>query len=381
VTGKNVRLGLPEGSLKEARDIAKAHRAAVANGRDPAMEARTDLTARQEAHARLATVADALDRYEKAVVEPAPKLASRRKRMRALRRAMSPMTDRPVANLTRGDMIRRLDEIQSGSGDVSRNRAHSEMRHFLGWCRDREIAPTNVLDRVRRGVKEVARERVLSDAEVGAVLAVTRDGSAYCDIVRTLLHTAVRRDEAASLQPRDLDFDAKTITVRAEVAKTRQARVIPLDDAIGDMLRQRARGLKRESYVFGDGSNFERPFSGFSKRFASLSKSMPEGTERWTLHDLRRTVATRLHEAGTDALVVEDLLGHLSGVRSGVAGIYNRAGTLERKREALKAWSAKLSAMDRMRTEAAETGGASGNVVMLKRKRLVGSERTSRKTA
>jgi integrase len=255
------------------------------------------------------------------------------------------------------------------------------MRHFLGWCRDREIAPTIVLDRVRRGVKEVARERVLSDAEVTTVLAATGDGSAYCDIVRTLLHTAMRRDEAASLQPRDLDFDAKTITIRAEVAKTRQARVIPMDDAIAGVLRERARGLEREGYVFGDGSNFGRPFSGFSKRFASLSKSMPEGTERWTLHDLRRTVATRLHEAGTDALVVEDLLGHLSGVRSGVAGIYNRAGTLERQREALKAWSAKLSAMDRMQTEAAETGGASGNVVMLKRKRLVRSERTSRKTA
>jgi integrase len=375
VTGKNVRLGLSEGSLKEARDIAKAHRAAVANGRDPAKEARTDLTARQEAHARLVTVADALDRYEKTVVEPAPKLVSRRKRMRVLRRAMSPMTDRPVGNLSRGDMIRRLDEIQSESGDVSRNRAQSEMRHFLGWCHDREITPTIVLDRVRRGVKEVARERVLSDAEVGAVKAATTDRSAYSDLVRTLLYTALRRDEAASLQPRDLEFDANTITVREEVAKTRQARTIPMDDAIADMLRQRARGLKRESYIFGDGTNFECPFSGFSKRFASLSKSMPEGTERWTLHDLRRTVATRLHEAGADALIVEDLLGHLSGVRSGVAGIYNRAGTLERQREALRGWSAKLAAMNKMQTETVETDGTSGNVVTLQRKRLIGSGR------
>ena len=97
------------------------------------------------------------------------------------------------------------------------------------------------------------------------------------------------------------------------------------------MLEERARGVARDGYIFGDGTNFERPFSGFGKRFAALAAAMPEG-EPWTLHDIRRTVATRLHEAGTDALTVEDLLGHLTGVRSGVAGIYNRASTLERQR-------------------------------------------------
>ena len=40
---------------------------------------------------------------------------------------------------------------------------------------------------------------------------------------------------------------------------------------------------------------------------------MPEG-EPWTLHDIRRTVATRLYEAGIDVLTVEDLLGHTTGV-------------------------------------------------------------------
>ncbi len=37
----------------------------------------------------------------------------------------------------------------------------------------------------------------------------------------------------------------------------------------------------------------------------------------WTLHDIRRTVATRLYEVGTDVLTVEDLLGHTTGVRAG----------------------------------------------------------------
>ena len=164
--------------------------------------------------------------------------------------------------------------------------------------------------------------------------------------MRVLLHTAMRRNEAASLQARDLDFDARTITIRAEVSKTRQARTVPMNDALVDMLRERLRGLKRDGFVFGEGSGFQRPFSGFSKAFARLWTTMPAETERWTLHDLRRTVATRLHQSGVDALVIEDLLGHLTGVRGGIAGVYNAATTLDRQRRALAGWSATLAAFE-----------------------------------
>jgi integrase len=157
----------------------------------------------------------------------------------------------------------------------------------------------------------------------------------------------VRRNEAACLQPRDLDFEARTITIRGEVSKTRVSRAIPMPDAIVGMLGERARGLPRDGFIFGDGTDFRRPFSGFSKRFAALSAAVGMGGDRWTLHDIRRSVATRLHEAGADALVVEDLLGHLSGIRGGVAGIYNRSTTLPRQREVLSAWSDTLAGLSR----------------------------------
>ena len=275
-----------------------------------------------------------------------PKQTSRRNRVRVLRRAMEGFEGRAVASLTRGDLIKRLDAIQAEAGDVSRNRAQSELRHFLGWCRDRDVIQTIALDRVRRGVRETPRDRALTDEELKALLNAIDDGSAYSDLMRVLLHTAMRRNEAASLQARDLDFDERTITVRAEVSKTRQARTIPMNDALVDMLRERLRGLKRDGFVFGEGSGFQRPFSGFSKAFARLWTTMPAETERWTLHDLRRTVATRLHQSGVDALVIEDLLGHLTGVRGGIAGVYNAATTLDRQRRALAGWSATLAAFE-----------------------------------
>jgi integrase len=49
---------------------------------------------------------------------------------------------------------------------------------------------------------------VLTDDELrvllGSIAAI--NGSAYGDLLLTLLHTAMRRNEAASLQARDLDF-------------------------------------------------------------------------------------------------------------------------------------------------------------------------------
>ena len=55
----------------------------------------------------------------------------------------------------------------------------------------------------------------------------------------------------------------------------------------------------------------------------------------WGLHDLRRTVSTRLHDAGVEPIVIEALLAHK---QQGVAAIYNRASFREAKRAALLRW-------------------------------------------
>ncbi|EIP3425926.1 tyrosine-type recombinase/integrase [Salmonella enterica] len=57
--------------------------------------------------------------------------------------------------------------------------------------------------------------------------------------------------------------------------------------------------------------------------------------QKWRNHDIRRTVATWLNEAGVNTWVVEHLLGHAV---AGVAGIYNRAQYLDEKEKALNVW-------------------------------------------
>src|SRR5205085_2511620 len=66
----------------------------------------------------------------------------------------------------------------------------------------------------------------------------------------------------------------------------------------------------------------ERPFNGWSKCKADLDKH--SGVMGWTLHDLRRTFATRLAGLAVPIQVTEKLLNHVSGTQSGIVGVYQK---------------------------------------------------------
>ncbi|HEX4236767.1 MAG TPA: tyrosine-type recombinase/integrase [Xanthobacteraceae bacterium] len=67
--------------------------------------------------------------------------------------------------------------------------------------------------------------------------------------------------------------------------------------------------------------------------------------EHWTLHDLRRTVATHMAELGVQPHIIEAVLNHVSGHKGGVAGIYNRARYEGEMREALQRWADHVEAI------------------------------------
>ena len=344
VTGKNARLGLRADSLAAARAAAKQLRAQIAAGRDPGLETKQEIHARKEARTKALTVLDALGLYHAATVANAVRARSRRGRFANLSRTLEPFHEMLIADLKRGMIILELDRVQATRGPIIRNRSQAEIRILQGWLYERGLIPTIELAGIKKAVQERGRERVLSDPELRAILKATNDHAPFSDVIVTLLHTAMRRGEAANLQPRDLDFDAMTIRVRAEVAKTNQTRLLPMDAALAPMLKERAGRVGEQKYIFGDGTDYRRPFGGWDRRVTVL-RQLVGANEAWGLHDVRRTVATRLHDAGVDSLVIEDLLGHTSGLRAGVKGVYNRAQTLERQRPALRQWAIKLASL------------------------------------
>jgi integrase len=103
------------------------------------------------------------------------------------------------------------------------------------------------------------------------------------------------------------------------------------------------------------------PFSGWSKSKGALDKAITATAAArtsaappapWSIHDLRRTVATGLQRLGVRLEVTEAVLNHISGSRGGIAGVYQRHDWAAEKRAALDAWAAQVLAMAEQRNPA-----------------------------
>jgi hypothetical protein len=75
----------------------------------------------------------------------------------------------------------------------------------------------------------------------------------------------------------------------------------------------------------------------------------------WVWHDFRRAASTWMHENNVAPHVVEAILGHHSGHRAGVAGVYNLAEYVIESGRALERWADFI------------TGQPAGDVVTLRR--------------
>ena len=69
------------------------------------------------------------------------------------------------------------------------------------------------------------------------------------------------------------------------------------------------------------------------------------GVGDWRTHDIRRSVATKLADIGVGPHVIEQILIHQSGHKSGIAGVYNRSSYEREVRAALALWSDHVRAL------------------------------------
>jgi integrase len=188
---------------------------------------------------------------------------------------------------------------------------------------------------------------VLSDAELKTIWAACR--GEFGEAVKLLMLTGQRENEIGRL--RWDEVREEEIVLPADRTKNGRAHVIPLSEPGKKILSQ----FKDDSRhcVFGrDDVGFRGWASG--KQLLDERAALPH----WTIHDLRRTVATRMAELGVQPHIIEAVLNHVSGHKAGVAGIYNRASYDKEKREALNIWAEHVTAL---------IEGRPANVLPLKR--------------
>jgi integrase len=203
--------------------------------------------------------------------------------------------------------------------------------------------------------KRASRKRVLTDTELAAVYrtALERDDT-FSRIVALLILTGQRRGEIGSLEWEWINTDEQTITLPASVTKNKGDHTFPYRSAVRAVLEK---PREHSLYVFPASRSTWRngkpttTFNGWGKGKEAFDVAC--GVRSWTLHDLRRTYATKLAALKVAPHIVERLLNHkfgsiqnrTDGTVSAVAEVYNRHLYLDEMREAIKVWEAYLAGL------------------------------------
>jgi integrase len=275
---------------------------------------------------------------------------------------------RSVHAIGRRDIAARLTEIASERGPVAANRAQTALGSFFAWLIGEGVVDVNPVVGVNKKGAEKSRDRVLSDEEIADVWRACREDD-YGRIVKLLILTAARRDEVGNIAKGELDLAGRKWTLPGERSKNHREHELPLSDLAVTILKGAIEG-REVSAVFGDAAKARgeavKGFSGWSKAKAALDKRVAQARAEaglepmtaWTVHDLRRTADTRMHDLGVLPHVVEAVLNHVSGHKAGVAGRYNKATYAAEKRQALDMWGAHV--------EAVVAGKSASNVIALR---------------
>jgi integrase len=247
--------------------------------------------------------------------------------------------------MSRAAVAARLGKIAIQHGAVSADRARAALSAFFAWAIGEGLCDANPVVGTNKhfdGTK--SRDRILSDRELRIIWHALPD-SDYGAIIRLLILTGQRREEIGALRWSEINLEERVMTLPPERTKNHRPHDLPLPKLALSILKSCHVRAGRD-LLFGDGPHFStepRGFQGWSKAKATLDKAI--AIDDWRLHDIRRTVATRMAELGVQPHVVEAVLNHLSGHKAGVAGVYNRSSYSTEKASSLELWSKHVEAL------------------------------------
>jgi integrase len=324
-TGKRKRITLGTVAsipLSEARRRAGEIVATAREGRDPAAERRQAKAPGPEA----LTVGGLLARYLREA-EKCQRPRTLVETRRHLQKHALPLHSLPAAELTRREVSSLLLDLAAASGRVAANRSRASLSSAYAWGMRAGLVDHNpTIGTVR--ADERARERVLSVPELAAIWRATSRLDYHDRITRLLILLGARRGEVGGMAEAELDRERGLWTLPAERSKNGRPHEVPLPRQALALLPQSG-----NPYLFRRGG--KAPFTSWSRSKGQLDERIScdcgGPMPRWHLHDLRRSAVTHMAELGIAPHIIEAIVGHISGHKSGVAG--------NEKVSALQAWA------------------------------------------
>jgi len=338
-TARRMTLGTyPTIPLSEARELHAKAMQEVERGIDPGVKQKE-----ANAHRKAApTVADLLEEFWD--MELKHKISGKERKRLIAKDALPAWGGRKAATITRRDAVLLVDNVRDRA-PITANRLQGVLVRMFNFAAERGILEHSPLAGMRKKAEQT-RQRVLTDEEIKLLWAALDLDNMTMDIYRVsklalkmILLTGQRPGEVCGMTWDEIDNEGFW-NIPAERRKGKVAQRVPLTGMALEIIEQ-ARTYSRENrFVFTSSHIDNGPMTSHALSKAILRHWQELGfSEKWTPHDLRRTLRTRLAEIGIDDVVAERVLGHKL---QGIMAVYNRHGYDNEKRQALEQWAKKL---------------------------------------
>jgi integrase len=312
-------------SAEQARGWAKKVLAKVALGEDPQAD-RIDRRGKD----RL-TMRGVIDEYL-----AAKQREVRPRTLRSVTRYLTgdyfkPLHTMPVDKVSRKDIASRLLVITREHSSIVAARARAALATFFVWAMQCGLVEHNAIVGTIKPKEGTPRERVLSDVELTAIWRACQDND-HGRIVRLMILLGARRQEVGGMGWSEIDTERGVWVLPTNRSKNKRAHSSPLMPMAREIIEGVPHMVSRD-LLFGVRAG--TGFSAWDKGKQALDAR--SGVANWVLHDIRRTLSTRLHDLGVAPHVVEQILNH-QGHRGQVGGTYNKSFYEREVRAALALW-------------------------------------------
>ncbi|MCC3733677.1 tyrosine-type recombinase/integrase [Rouxiella badensis] len=188
------------------------------------------------------------------------------------------------------------------------------------------------------------RDRALSPQEIGVFFRALDNIGTMPTLkmaIKIVLLTMVRKSELTHATWDEVDFAEKKWVIPAARMKGSRSHVIYLSDQAMDIMT----GLKMcaggSVFIMPGRYDTTKPLSNAALNrviTVTVEQVVSDGfdLEQFSVHDLRRTASTLLHEAGFNTDWIEKSLAH---EQRGVRAVYNKAEYAEQRRDMLQKWA------------------------------------------
>ena len=247
---------------------------------------------------------------------------------------------RKAKSITRRDVIQLVEGIMDRGSPVMANRTLGLLKQVFKFGVQRDIIDASPAVAIDKPAKEKRRDRVLSEDEIKAFWYGLDKASMSEDVriaLKLCLVTVQRRAEVSGLRRGEIDGDWWALP--KERSKNGKAHRIPLSPLAKKLIKQ----ASGNDYLFPSPRQKDpdkpTPIEPRALTMAIAKNRHHFKIERFSVHDLRRTGATRMAEIGIPRFDISRLLNHTD---QEVTAIYDHYAYDAEKKKALLKWGRRL---------------------------------------